>query len=85
MAEGKQDIQKEPGAQGTKLYRKIGEPGTFIAIATWESKEARDKAFAHLKTFDPQTKEITDKHKEFGDTTVLGFFDEPAESVDPYP
>src|SRR6266699_1839907 len=80
---GSNIIQKEPGAQGTKLYRKVGKSGEFIAIATWESKDARDKAFAHLKTVDAQTSELLDKHKEYGETTVLGFFEEPAKAVYP--
>jgi heme-degrading monooxygenase HmoA len=35
-------IQQAPGAQGTRLHRKIGEPAVLLAIATWESKAARD-------------------------------------------
>ena len=35
-------IQQAPGARGTELHRKIGEPDTLIAIAHWESKEQRD-------------------------------------------
>jgi hypothetical protein len=35
-------IQQAPGARGTRLHRKIGEPDVLLAIATWESKAARD-------------------------------------------
>ena len=35
-------IQRAPGARGTALHRKIGEPNVLIAIAEWESKIARD-------------------------------------------
>ena len=35
-------IQQAPGAQGTRLHRKIGDERTALAIATWESKSARD-------------------------------------------
>ena len=35
-------IQRAPGAQGTRLHRKVGDPNVLLAIATWESKAARD-------------------------------------------
>ncbi|MFK7831593.1 MAG: antibiotic biosynthesis monooxygenase [Congregibacter sp.] len=35
-------IQRAPGAQGTRLHRKIGDPRTLLAIATWDSKASRD-------------------------------------------
>lgn len=35
-------IQQAPGALGTRLHRKIDDPRTLLAIATWESKDARD-------------------------------------------
>ena len=35
-------IQAAPGARGTRLHRKIGDPSTLLAIASWESKAARD-------------------------------------------
>ncbi len=35
-------IQQAPGAQGTRLHRKIGSPDVLLAIATWESKAQRD-------------------------------------------
>ena len=28
-------IQSAPGAQGTRLHRKIGDPNVLLAIATW--------------------------------------------------
>ena len=31
-------IQQAPGARGTELHRKIGEPNKLIAIASWDSK-----------------------------------------------
>ena len=30
-------IQRAPGAQGTRLHRKIGDERTALAIATWKS------------------------------------------------
>ena len=35
-------IQRAPGARGTRLHRKIGDPNTLLAIASWDSKAARD-------------------------------------------
>ncbi|WP_192036245.1 antibiotic biosynthesis monooxygenase family protein [Halomonas sp. YLGW01] len=35
-------IQQAPGARGTELHRKIGDPDTLIAIARWDSKASRD-------------------------------------------
>lgn len=35
-------IQRAPGARGTRLHRKIGDPRSLLAIATWDSKHARD-------------------------------------------
>lgn len=35
-------IQRAPGARGTELHRKIGDPSVLIAIASWDSKEDRD-------------------------------------------
>ena len=35
-------IQAAPGALGTRLHRKIGDPRRLLAIATWDSKASRD-------------------------------------------
>ncbi|NIT63636.1 MAG: antibiotic biosynthesis monooxygenase [Gammaproteobacteria bacterium] len=35
-------IQQAPGARGTELHRKIGDPNVLIAIASWDSKAQRD-------------------------------------------
>jgi heme-degrading monooxygenase HmoA len=35
-------IQAAPGARGTRLHRRIGDPRRLLAIATWDSKAARD-------------------------------------------
>lgn len=78
-------IQKMEGAQGTALHRKIGELGTLLAIATWESKEARDAAMKKLQEVDPETRRIIDAHKEYGETDskMLGNFEE-IERVNPH-
>ncbi len=69
-------IQKSQGAKGTKLYRKISEPGALIAIADWESKELRDVAMKRLDQEAPEIQVILNRHKEFGETEVLGNFEE---------
>ncbi|MAZ41060.1 antibiotic biosynthesis monooxygenase [bacterium] len=71
-------IQKQEGAQGTKLYKKNGEEGKFIAIASWESKESRDKAMENLKSIDAGVQKILSKHREYGDIEALGNFEEVA-------
>lgn len=75
-------IQKQPGALGTRLYHKIDEPGTLIAIATWKSKEARDKAMRVLNK-DRRVKDIITKHQKYGNTYILGNFNGPTETVKP--
>lgn len=35
-------IQQAPGARGTRLHRRIGDPRSLLAIASWDSKAARD-------------------------------------------
>jgi hypothetical protein len=44
----------------------------MLAIATWESKNARDEAMKKLKEANAKT----DFHSQFGDIEVLGFFEE---------
>ena len=75
---GSSIIQGSNGAQGTILYRKINEPGVFFAIATWESKEARDIAMKKLDLLVPEFQVILNKHKECGNIEVLGNFEEVA-------
>src|SRR5690606_23065756 len=43
-------IQQAPGARGTELHRKIGDPDTLIAIASWDSKAQRDAMEARHKS-----------------------------------
>lgn len=71
-------IQNSEGAKGTVLYRKINESGTLIAIAEWESKEVRDAAMKKLDEGGLEMRELLDKHKEYGDTNMLGNFEEIA-------
>jgi quinol monooxygenase YgiN len=43
-------IQQSPGALGTRLHKKRGEEHVYIAIAEWESREARQAAMEKLHT-----------------------------------
>jgi quinol monooxygenase YgiN len=67
-------IQRTPGARGTYLHRKIGEPDTLLAIATWESKAHRD---AKDDRRDETVRAILEKHAANCEIRVIGEFDEP--------
>lgn len=67
-------IQRTPGARGTRLHRKIGEPDTLLAIASWESKAHRD---AKDDRRDDIVRAILERHAEKCDIRVIGEFDEP--------
>lgn len=73
-------IQRTPGARGTYLHQRIGDPTTLLAIATWESKAHRD---ARNDRRDETVRAILDKHAETCEVTVIGEFDEPRWSVLP--
>lgn len=67
-------IQQAPGARGTELHRKIGDPDTLIAIASWDSKEARD---AMESKHNPDVAEIIRSAAPFVEITPLGEFEDP--------
>lgn len=67
-------IQQAPGALGTELHRKIGDPGTLIAIAHWDSKVSRD---AMSDRHNPRIAEIIRSAAPFVEITMLGEFEEP--------
>ncbi|MEQ9546131.1 MAG: antibiotic biosynthesis monooxygenase [Marinobacter sp.] len=67
-------IQQAPGARGTELHRKIGDPRTLIAIASWESKAARD---AMESDKDPRITEIIRSAAPFVEIRPLGEFEDP--------
>lgn len=73
-------IQQAPGARGTALHRKIGDPNTLIAIASWDSKEARD---AMESEHDSSVAEIIRSVAPFVDITPLGAYEEPEWEVLP--
>ncbi len=66
-------IQKAPGARGTKLHRKIGDPSVLLAIATWETKAERD---AMEKQLPKQVRDIIAEQAEFIDVIVIGEFEQ---------
>ena len=73
-------IQRSPGAQGTRLHRKIGSPDVLLAIATWESKAVRDAMEA---TPDQRVLEIIAKQAEFVDIKLIGEYEAPEWEVIP--
>jgi quinol monooxygenase YgiN len=73
-------IQRTPGAHGTYLHRKIGDPTALLAIATWASKAHRD---AKDDRRDETVRAILDMHAKNCEITVIGEFDEPEWSVLP--
>ena len=78
---GSKIIQQFPGARGTRLYQKIGEPNVLIAIADWKSKEARDKAMVgidNITRLDLDTNKVVHAHRKYGRLFPLGGFDEIA-------
>ena len=67
-------IQRAPGAMGTRLHRKIGEPDVLLAIATWESKAARD---AMESAPSQQVLDIIQAQAEFVEVRVIGEYEAP--------
>ena len=67
-------IQRAPGAQGTRLHRKIGEPDVLLAIATWESKAVRD---AMERQQAQEVLDIIEAQSEFVDIRVIGEYEAP--------
>lgn len=73
-------IQRAPGARGTELHRKIGDPKTLIAIAHWDSKASRDAMEAN---HDPIALEIIKSAAPYCEIRSLGEFEEPEWVVEP--
>ena len=67
-------IQQAPGARGTTLHRKIGDPQTLIAIAYWDSKTSRDAAESR---HDPLVADIIRSASHLCDIRLVGEFEEP--------
>jgi heme-degrading monooxygenase HmoA len=75
-------IQRAPGARGTQLHRKIGDPTTLMAIASWESKAARDSRDDFLKP-DAATRAILEAHVDIVDFKLIGEYEDPDWVVNP--
>jgi hypothetical protein len=73
-------IQTAPGARGTRLHRKIGDPGVLIAIASWQNKPARDAAESQR---DPRVQAILDAQSRFVEIRLVGEFEDPEWIVSP--
>jgi len=67
-------IQQAAGAQGTRLHRKIGDPDVLLAIATWESKAARDAMEADTSD---EIRDIIATQAAFVEVRVIGEFEAP--------
>jgi heme-degrading monooxygenase HmoA len=75
-------IQRAPGARGTQLHRKIGEPDKLLAIASWDSKAARDTREEFLKP-DAAMRAVLDAHFDIVEFKPIGEFEEPEWIVNP--
>jgi hypothetical protein len=75
-------IQRAPGARGTQLHRKIGDPNVMLAIASWDSKAARDARDAFLNP-DAATRAILDAHFDIVEFKPIGEFEDPEWIVNP--
>jgi heme-degrading monooxygenase HmoA len=75
-------IQRAPGARGTRLHRKIGDADTLLAIASWDSKAARD-AMEHKPS--AEARHIIAEQAEFVDVRVVGEFEDPEWVVEAAP
>ncbi len=73
-------IQQAPGARGTRLHRKIGDDGKLLAIASWDSKAARDAMEANPSA---EVQRIIASQAEFVDVRVIGEFEDPDWVVNP--
>lgn len=73
-------IQQAPGARGTRLHRKIDDPKTLIAIASWDSKASRD---AMESQPNEEIKQIIQGAAHCCDVIPLGEFEEPEWEVLP--
>ena len=73
-------IQRAPGARGTRLHRKIGDPQVLLAIASWASKRERD---AMEQEPDERVRRIIAGQAEFVDVRVIGEFEDPEWVVEP--
>ena len=78
--EASEIIRRVPRAPGARLHRKIGAPDVLLAIATWESKAARDAMEADLPR---PVQDIIEAQGEFVDIHLLGEYEAPEWEVIP--
>jgi heme-degrading monooxygenase HmoA len=77
-------LQRAPGARGTRLHRKIGDPSTLLAIASWDSKAHRDGREEYLKP-DAAMRAVLEEHLDIVDFQFIGEYEEPEWIVEPAP
>lgn len=73
-------IQRAPGARGTRLHRKIGDPDVLLAIASWDSKADRD---AMDSQHNPEVAAIIRAAAPGVEIRLIGEFEEPEWEVLP--
>jgi hypothetical protein len=73
-------LQRAPGAEGTRLHRKIGNPHRLLAIASWDSKVSRDSMEQRR---DPIVRSILDEAAQHCDIVLIGEFEEAEWVVEP--
>lgn len=77
--EGSKPIQEYSGARGTRLHKKRGEDHTYVAIAEWESMEAREAAIDDIEKGESErAKRVRQwgRNEDFGEVTIFGNLDE---------
>lgn len=67
-------IQQATGALGTRLHRKVGDPTVLLAVASWESKAARD---AMEGSQEKRIRDVIASQAPFVDIRVVGEFEDP--------
>ena len=65
-------IQRQPGARGTRLHRRIGDRNVLLAIAEWDSKAQRDATQGRL----PEADAIIREAAQYCEVKVIGEFEE---------
>ena len=73
-------IQRSPGARGTRLHRNLTDGSRLIAIASWDSKDDRERSAAVV---DATVKDIIASQAPFVDITIIGEYDDPEWVVKP--
>jgi quinol monooxygenase YgiN len=73
-------LQRAAGARGTRLHRKIDDPNVLLAIASWDSKAARD---AMERRRDETVHAILKEAAQHCEIRIIGEFHEPEWVVEP--